>query len=73
MKEFKEYDLVRTLVDKPNAPKGTFGAIVSFYQDNEACEVEVWDQSSYPYDVITYELHEIEKASEEELRKARKA
>lgn len=57
---FQEYDLVKTLVEKENAPAGTIGVVVSLYSTGPACEVEVWDQDNYPVDVITYKFSEIE-------------
>lgn len=57
---FQEYDLVKTLVAKDKVPAGTIGVIVSFYSTGPACEVEVWDENNYPFDVITYEFSELE-------------
>lgn len=57
---FQEYDLVKTVVAKENAPAGTIGVIVGLYSAGPACEVEVWDQNNYPFDVITYEFSELE-------------
>ena len=57
---FKEYDLVKTLVEKEGYPIGTQGCIVSFYSDGLACEVEIWNKNNYPIDVVTYGLNEIE-------------
>lgn len=57
---FYEYDRVRTLVAKDNTPAGTIGVIVSFYSTGPACEVEVWGEDNYPFDVVTYKLSEIE-------------
>lgn len=55
------YSKVKTLVEKPNAKVGTIGVVVSIYADQKGCEVEVCDSSNYPYDVITYELSEVEE------------
>ena len=57
----KEYDRIRTLVDKGNYSQGTVGVVVSFYSNTNACEVEVWNEQNYPVDVVTYQLNEIEK------------
>ena len=57
----KEYDKVKTLVEKNKYPSGTCGIVVSLYSSGTACEVEVWDDDGYPVDVITYELSEVEK------------
>lgn len=54
-----EYDYVETLVAKGEIPAGTYGLVVSLYADGLACEVEVWDETRYPIDVVTYELDEI--------------
>lgn len=56
----KEYDKVRTLVEKENYPAGTIGVVVSLYTSGTACEVEVWDADNYPVDVLTYQLSEVE-------------
>ena len=56
----KEYDLVRTLVAKEGFPIGTIGVIVSQYGDSPAYEVELWDKTSYPIDVIMYLSSEVE-------------
>lgn len=39
----KEYDIVKTLVEKSGFKAGTKGVVVSMYADNKACEVELWD------------------------------
>lgn len=57
---FQEYDLVKTLVEKENVPVGTRGVIVSLYSTGPACEVEVFGEDNYPFDVVTYEFHELE-------------
>ena len=56
----KEYDTVKTLVEKCGIPIGTLGVVVSIYSTGPACEVEIWDENNYPIDVITYEFNEIE-------------
>lgn len=56
----EEHDMVRTLVAKGEYPKGTKGVVVHLYPIGPACEVELWDESDYPVDVITYLLDEIE-------------
>ena len=59
----KEYERVVTLVDKTEAgkcyPKGTIGVIVSLYSNGNACEVEIWDDTGYPINVVTYETNEV--------------
>lgn len=60
----KEYDLVKTLVEKCGYPKGTKGVIVGIYKRGEACNVELWDKNNYPIDVITYTTNEIEIINE---------
>ena len=63
----KEYMSVKTLVDKEGVPAGTIGVVVSVYATGPACEVEVWDEHRYPFDVVTYlfsELEEIELQNE---------
>lgn len=60
----KEYDLVKTLVEKYGYPKGTKGVIVGIYKGGEACNVELWDKTNYPMDVITYTTNEIEIINE---------
>lgn len=59
----KEYDRVKTLIDKEKYLQGTIGVVVSFYKDSDACEVEIWNEQNYPIDVVTYKLDEIEKVS----------
>ncbi|MBE6109216.1 MAG: hypothetical protein E7194_02230 [Erysipelotrichaceae bacterium] len=54
---------VRTLVTKEGYPEGTIGVVVSLYSSGEACEVELWDETECPVDVVTYLLCEIEQAS----------
>ena len=56
----KEYDKVRTLVEKEGYPIGTVGVAVSVYSSGPACEVELWDENEYPVDVITYLFEELE-------------
>lgn len=56
----KEYDKVKTLVEKENFPKGTLGIVVSLYNNGPACEVELWDEKNYPIDVVTYKFSELE-------------
>ncbi|MDO4605644.1 MAG: hypothetical protein Q4B23_06675 [Helcococcus sp.] len=58
---FKEYDKVKTLVEKDGYPPFTIGIIVSFYPESDFCEVEIWDDDGYPVDVVTYELKELKK------------
>lgn len=60
----KEYDLVKTLVEKCGYPKGTKGVIVGIYKGGKACNVELWDKTNYPIDVITYITNEIEIINE---------
>ena len=56
----KEYDLVKTLVDKEGFPAGMKGIIVAFYSDNLGVDVEIQDGNNIPIDVATYEISEIE-------------
>lgn len=56
----KEYTKVKTLVAKEGYPAGTTGIVVSLYGDGPACEVELWDGNSYPIDVVTYTVDELE-------------
>lgn len=58
----KENCKVRTLVPKDGFPAGTTGVVVSLYSSGPACEVEVWDESGYPADVVTYLLSEVAPA-----------
>ena len=51
---------VRTLVAKEGFPAGTIGVVVSLYSSGPACEVELWDETDYPMDVVTYLLCEVE-------------
>lgn len=39
--KFKEYDKVRTLIEKDGYLPSTIGIIVNFYPDSEYCEVEL--------------------------------
>ncbi len=64
MMKFKEYDKVKTLVEKDGYPPFTIGIIVSFYSDTDFCEVEIWDDDNYPVDVVTYNINDLEKAME---------
>ena len=57
----EEYTKVKTLVAKEGFPAGTVGVVVSLYSDGLACEVEVWDDTDYPVDVVTYLLDEVEE------------
>ncbi len=62
----KEYERVKTLVDKEGfmiksvIPAGSIGTIVSLYQNGAGCEVEIWDETGYPIDVVTYRSDEVE-------------
>ena len=51
---------IKTLVDKEGYPAGTIGIVVSLYSSGPACEVELWDETDYPGDVVTYLLCEVE-------------
>ncbi len=57
----EEYTKVKTLVAKEGFPAGTAGVAVSLYSTGPACEVEVWDDTNYPVDVVTYLLDEVEE------------
>ena len=52
---------IKTLVDKEGYPAGTIGIVVSLYSSGPACEVELWDETGYPLDVVTYLLTEVEE------------
>ena len=58
--KFKEYDKVKTLVEKDGYPPATIGIIVSFYSNSHYCEVELWDTDGDPVDVVTYETKDLE-------------
>lgn len=58
--KFHEGDIVRTLVDKDGFPKGSEGLVVYVYLGGPACEVEVWDKTDYPIDVVFYYFNELE-------------
>lgn len=51
---------VRTLVTKERYPAGAIGVVVSLYTSVPACEVELWDETDYLVDVVTYFLCEVE-------------
>lgn len=55
----KEYDRVETLVPKDGFPAGSIGVVVSIYGKGPGCEVELWDESDYPVDVVTYDFSEL--------------
>ena len=54
---------VRTLVAKEGYPEGTIGVVVSLQSSGPACEVELWDETDYPVNVVTYLLCELEPIS----------
>ena len=56
----KEYDIIKTLVEKDGFKAGSIGVVVSLYSTGPACEVEIWDNNHYPIDVVTYKYDEIE-------------
>ena len=56
----KVYDRVKTLVEKNGVKKGTIGVVVNLYTSGPACEVEIWDETENPIDVVTYLQSEIE-------------
>ena len=56
----REYDKVKTLVEKNGYPIGSVGVVVSTYSTGPACEVELWDETEYPVDVVTYLFDELE-------------
>lgn len=58
--KFKEYDKVKTLVEKDGYPPDSIGIIVDFYPNSDYCEVELWDNDEDPVDVVTYETKELE-------------
>lgn len=51
---------VKTLVEKEGYKIGMLGVVVSIYSTGPACEVELWDDNSYPIDVVTYLFNELE-------------
>ena len=53
----KEYDKVKTLVEKNGYPAGTNGIVVSLYTSGPACEVELWDDENYPVDAKGISQH----------------
>lgn len=57
----KENCKVKTKVEKEGYPIGTVGVVVSLYSAGPACEVELWDKSDYPKDVVTYLVSELEE------------
>lgn len=58
--KIQERDIVRTLVDKEGFPKGSKGVVVSIYFGYPICEVEIWNETNYSIDVITYKFDELE-------------
>lgn len=58
--KIQERDIVRTLVDKEWVLKGSRGVVVLIYSGHPVCEVEIWDETNYPIDVITYKFDELE-------------
>lgn len=56
----KECDRVKTLVEKNGVKESTIGVVVSLYTSGPACEVEIWDETENPIDVVTYLQSEIE-------------
>lgn len=58
--KIQERDIVRTLVDKEWFLKGSRGVVVLIYSGYPVCEVEIWDETNYPIDVITYKFDELE-------------
>ena len=62
---FKEYTKVKTLVAKNGFPAGTTGIVVSLYGDGPACDVELLDGNSYPFDVVTYTVDDLEIANDQ--------
>ncbi len=56
----KEYERVRTLVEKEAFPIGSIGVVVSIYGNGPGCEVEIWDEDDYPVDVVTFDISELE-------------
>lgn len=57
----EENSRVKTLVEKEGYKVGTIGVVVSIYSSGPACEVELWDEDSYPIDVVTYCFNELER------------
>lgn len=48
------------MVEKNGVKEGTIGVVVSLYTSGTACEVEIWDETENPIDVVTYLQSEIE-------------
>lgn len=55
----EEDDRVRTLVSKEGFPAGTIGAVVGVYEEDELCDVELWDRNEFPVGIVTYRFSEI--------------
>lgn len=55
----KEYDKVKTLIEKNGFPIGSIGVVVSLYGKHPLCEVEIWDENEWPIDVVTYTFSEL--------------
>lgn len=60
----KEYDRVVTLVDREGFPAGSVGVVVSIYEKGPGCEVEIWDDSECPVDVVTFQDAELRVLNE---------
>ena len=52
---------VKTLVERKGYKAGSIGVVVSIYNDGTECEVEIWDETQYPVDVVTYVFYELEE------------
>lgn len=56
----KEYDLVKTLVEKDGFPAGTKGVVVDVQLGGEGAEVELWGPDKSPAAVVGYYDSELE-------------
>lgn len=54
-----EGDIVEILVDKNEFKSGSKGLVVWIYEGHDACTVEVWDDTNYPYGVEDYYFNEL--------------
>ena len=55
----KEYDRVKTLVPKDGYPAGMIGVAVDIHEAMGGCEVEIWDETDYPMDVVAFAFDEL--------------
>ncbi|MBQ7994859.1 MAG: hypothetical protein IJ247_01415 [Bacilli bacterium] len=66
----KQYGLVQTLINKGNAPAGTYGVVVEIFSPpseiNGEYYVELWDQYNYPFDDGIYRENELRALTTQE-------